>query len=74
MSTPEEDFAMGKRQMGAQIAVTDCGGFASNFALGALEAICQYMIKRHGPRFTYDLLQNMADQAATSMIGQEPRR
>lgn len=69
----DENYELGKRHMGSQIAIADCGGFATQYALGSLTTICRHLIAKQGPRYTYDLLQNLADQAASSMVGQEPR-
>lgn len=69
----DADYELGKRQMGQQIAIAECGGFATPYALGSLTTICCHLIARCGPRYTYDLLQNLADQAASSMIEREPR-
>ncbi|HWV44099.1 hypothetical protein [Pseudorhodoplanes sp.] len=70
-----DNYDLGKRHMQENIAPLSVGGehVATNYALGALTAICCHCIAKHGPRYTYDLLQNMADQAASSLIERERR-
>lgn len=66
----DEAYDMGKRHMGEKILICAESNMGTNYALGALTAICCHLLAKCGPRYTYDLLQSLADQAASSMVEQ----
>jgi hypothetical protein len=71
MTHEDEAYDMGKRHMREKILMCTEGNMGTNYALGALTAICCHLLTKNGPRYTYDLLQNLADQAASSIVEQE---